>query len=107
AARIEPLPPLVLLNPNCSDMLPLRRWPAEKYIELAQRLTATYPELYGGVTGSPAEAEAAASMVEQIGSERCFSLAGRTTLRQLLVGVGLAGGFVHKQRGTAPFAGHN
>jgi len=104
AARIEPLPPLVLLNPNCSDMLPLRRWPTEKYIELAQRLTAAYPELYVGVTGSPSEAKAAASMVERIGSKHCFSLAGRTTLRQLLVIFGLADVLVTNDSGPAHFA---
>ncbi len=104
AARIEPLPPLVLLNPNCSDMLPLRRWPAEKYIELARRLTTTYPELYVGLTGSPSEAKAAASMVEEIGSKHCFSLAGRTTLRQLLVIFGLADVLVTNDSGPAHFA---
>jgi ADP-heptose:LPS heptosyltransferase len=56
------------------------------------------------VTGSPAEAEAAASMVEQIGSERCFSLAGRTTLRQLLVVFGLADVLVTNDSGPAHFA---
>jgi ADP-heptose:LPS heptosyltransferase len=104
AARTETPSSLILLNPNCSDMLPLRRWPAQRYIELAQRLTATYPELYVGLTGSPSEAEAAASMVEQIGSKHCFSLAGRTTLRQLLVIFGLADVLVTNDSGPAHFA---
>src|SRR5512132_1164343 len=30
--------PLILLNPNASDLLPLRRWPAMRYVELARRL---------------------------------------------------------------------
>src|SRR5215467_10754372 len=36
--------PLILLNPNCSDLLPLRRWPTERYVELARRLIDRYPE---------------------------------------------------------------
>jgi ADP-heptose:LPS heptosyltransferase len=104
AARTETPSSLILLNPNCSDMLPLRRWPAERYIELARRLTALYPELYVALTGTPSEAEAAASLVQQIGSERCFSLAGRTTLRQLLVVFGLADVLVTNDSGPAHFA---
>src|SRR6266542_3621079 len=30
--------PLILLNPNASDLLPLRRWPPLRYVELARRL---------------------------------------------------------------------
>src|SRR6266403_1415817 len=30
--------PLILLNPNASDLLPLRRWPSLRYVELARRL---------------------------------------------------------------------
>jgi ADP-heptose:LPS heptosyltransferase len=104
AARTESPSPLILLNPNCSDMLPLRRWPAERYIELARRLTGVYPELYVALTGTASEAEMAASMVKQIGSERCFSLAGHTTLRELLVMFGLADVLVTNDSGPAHFA---
>ena len=38
------LPPLVLLNANCSDLLPLRRWANERYVELAHRIFERYPE---------------------------------------------------------------
>src|SRR5882762_6438371 len=45
--------PLILLNPNASDLLPLRRWPATRYVELARRLLERYPELFIGFTGAP------------------------------------------------------
>lgn len=32
----ESIPPLILLNANAGDLLPLRRWPLERYVELAQ-----------------------------------------------------------------------
>src|SRR6266550_5818606 len=38
--------PLILLNPNASDLLPLRRWPPLRYVQLAQRLLEHYPELF-------------------------------------------------------------
>jgi ADP-heptose:LPS heptosyltransferase len=96
--------PLILLNPNCSDLLPLRRWPVERYTELARRLVRRYPEAHVAMTGGPAEGHAVASLVAQVGSERCFNLAGRTTLRQLLVIYGLAEVLVTNDSGPAHFA---
>jgi len=104
AARTEKPLSLILLNPNCSDLLPLRRWPIAKYAELARRLTARYPRLHVALTGQPSEAQGAAALVRQIASERCFSLAGRTTLRQLLVIFGLADVLVTNDSGPAHFA---
>ncbi len=79
----ETLPPLVLLNANCGDLLPLRRWAPERYVELARRLLERYPDLAIVFTGAPDEAVEAASLVDQIASARCVSLAGRTSLPQL------------------------
>jgi ADP-heptose:LPS heptosyltransferase len=104
AACIETDAPLILLNPNCSDILPLRRWPLERYVDLARRLTERYPDLRVGLTGSPNEARTAEALVKQIGSERCFSLAGHTTMRQLLVIYGLAEVLVTNDSGPAHFA---
>src|SRR6266567_2505223 len=78
------LKPLVLLNPNASDLLPLRRWPPERYIELTRRLLERYPNLFVGFTGNPAEATAVDELTRKIDSDRTIPLAGKTTLRQLL-----------------------
>jgi ADP-heptose:LPS heptosyltransferase len=100
----RPDPPLVLLNPNCSDLLPLRRWPLERYVEVARRLLERYPELVVGLTGAPDEEVAAQALAAKVGSPRCFSLAGKTTLRQLLVLYGLAEVLVTNDSGPAHFA---
>ena len=97
--RDRPGPPA-----QVADLLPLRRWPAKSYVELARRLTARYPRLHVALTGQPSEAENAAALVQEIASERCFSLAGRTTLRQLLVIFGLADVLVTNDSGPAHFA---
>jgi ADP-heptose:LPS heptosyltransferase len=78
--------PVVLLNPNASDMLPLRRWPTERFIELAKRLLASDSSLHVGFTGAPGEREGVEAIVREVGATepgRAFNLAGRTTLREL------------------------
>jgi len=95
---------LLLLNANASDLIPLRRWPSGRYVELASRLLARYPEACVAFTGAPGEAAAAEELVRQIGSPRCISLAGRTTLRQLLVLCCLADVLVTNDSGPAHFA---
>src|SRR3954466_2980576 len=77
--------PLILLNPNASDLLPLRRWPTARYVELARRLLERYPELFIGFTGAPAEAPSNNRLADDVGSSRVVALAGKTTLRQVLV----------------------
>jgi len=77
--------PLILLNPNASDLLPLRRWPPLRYVELARRLLERYPDLFIGFTGAPAEAALNNQLADEVGSERVIRLAGKTTLRQMLV----------------------
>ncbi len=96
--------PIVLLNANCSDLLPLRAWPRDRYVELAHSLLADDPRLHIGFTGAPGEAEGAAALVDAIGSPRCFLLAGRTSLRELIVLYGLADLLVTNDSGPAHFA---
>ncbi len=96
--------PIVLLNANCSDIIPLRRWPEENYIELAHRLLDAHPDLFIALTGGPDEAEGAAAVVNKIDRERCFSMAGRTTLRDLLVLYHLSRVLVTNDSGPAHFA---
>ena len=96
--------PLILLNPNASDLLPLRRWPAPRYVELARRLLERYPELFIGFTGVPAEAVPSKLLADEVGSDRVIRLAGKTTLRQLLVLYARSEIFVTNDSGPAHFA---
>jgi ADP-heptose:LPS heptosyltransferase len=97
-------PQIVLLNPNASDLLPLRKWPADRYVSLARRLLDAFPDIYIGLTGAPDEAGPIEAMVQEIGSPRCFSLAGKTTLRQLLVLYTLSELLITNDSGPAHFA---
>ncbi len=96
--------PLVLLNANASDLLPVRRWPAGRYVELARRLIERSPEVHVAFTGAADEAKHAEKLVEDVGSDRCFSLTGKTTLRQLMVLYCLADALVTNDSGPAHFA---
>jgi ADP-heptose:LPS heptosyltransferase len=96
--------PVVLLNANCSDLLPLRRWPEKFYMELAYRLLDAHPEIAIVLTGGPDEAEGAAALVNKIGHPRCFSMAGRTSLQELLVLYHVAEVMVTNDSGPAHFS---
>jgi len=98
------LPPIVLLNANCGDLLPLRRWDNDRYVELARRILDHHPEVCIVLTGSPSEAPEAEALAAQIGSARCISFAGRTTLRQLMVLYGLSELMVTNDSGPAHYA---
>jgi len=98
------IPPLVLLNANSGDLLPLRRWSGDRYVQLARRILKRFPHLVIAFTGSPEEQEDAERLVMLIDSERCISVAGHTTLRQLLVLYGLADILVTNDSGPAHYA---
>jgi ADP-heptose:LPS heptosyltransferase len=94
---------LVILNANAGDLLPLRKWAQGNYEDLARRLIAAFPGLWVGFTGSPQEAPAIDEIARGVGSPRSVCLAGRTTLRQLLVLFGLAEVLVTNDSGPAHF----
>ena len=95
---------IILLNPNASDLLPLRRWPSERYVELARRLLKEFPQCIIAFTGAPNEAKTTGKLASAVASNRCISIAGTTTLKQLLVLYTLADVLVTNDSGPAHFA---
>ncbi len=104
AAQTDSPLPLILLNANASDLIPLRRWPSERYVSMAHMLLDRFPELHIAFTGAPTEVEPVNKLVQQVGSKRCFSMAGRTTITDLLILYGLAEILVTNDSGPAHFA---
>ncbi len=96
--------PLILLNANASDLVPLRRWDEKNYVELAKRIISNFLDMRVAFTGSLAEAERSERLVQSVQSPRCFSLSGKTTLRQLLIVYQLAEVLVTNDSGPAHFA---
>jgi ADP-heptose:LPS heptosyltransferase len=103
AGRDDPRP-LVLLNANASDLIPLRKWDGDRYAELARRLLAADPDLCVAFTGAPSEAPPIEALVAAVNHPRCFSLAGKTSMRELIVLFTLADLLVTNDSGPAHFA---
>jgi ADP-heptose:LPS heptosyltransferase len=95
---------LILFNANAGDLLPLRRWDGQNYVALAKRFLEKFPAVRTIFTGSPSEHSAIANLVQDVDSPRCLCLAGRTTLRQLLVLYTLAEILITNDSGPAHFA---
>lgn len=104
ALATDDLPRLVVLNANAGDLEPLRRWPSERYVALAHRLLAEHDDVAIVLTGSPSEARDADELARRIGSPRCASVAGATTLRELLVLYSFAEVMVTNDSGPAHLA---
>jgi ADP-heptose:LPS heptosyltransferase len=96
--------PVVVLNPNASDLLPLRKWETARFGELATRILAAYPSAIIVLTGAPSERGAADSLCRSVGSPRVMSVAGQTTLRELLTLYTLADVLVTNDSGPGHFA---
>lgn len=104
ASGMESPFPLVLLNPNAGDMLPIRKWEGRRFVELARRLLQGSAQVHIALTGAPDEARATHQLAAEVGDRRCFSVAGKTTLDELLVLYTLSEVMVTNDSGPSHFA---
>ncbi|MFC2159069.1 glycosyltransferase family 9 protein [Acidobacteriota bacterium] len=95
---------IILVNPNASEMVPLRRWPLENYTELSRRLMENDGVfiLLTGIQSERAEAEMICSVLD---SDRCLNLAGQTTFEELLALYDTANILITNDSGPAHFSG--
>jgi ADP-heptose:LPS heptosyltransferase len=94
---------LVLVNPNASELLPHRRWMADRYAELVGRVLTANEDVLVAVTGAPGERAEAEALAAAAGS-RCISLAGKTKLAELPALYSCATLMVSNDSGPAHFA---
>lgn len=73
---------IVIFNANASDLMPLRRWPQEYYIELGKKLLDGYDDIIILLTGAPSEREGLDALRKALG-DRCVNFAGSTSFAQL------------------------
>lgn len=95
---------IILVNPNASDLLPLRRWGEDQYVELIKKILSRYPNAVIGITGAESEKAKAERIREQIPSDRCINLSGKTTLDELMVLYCVADILITNDSGPAHFA---
>lgn len=93
----------VILNPNGSELMPLRRWPHADYTELARRLL-TDESVAVLITGIASEQAEAQELCDACASDRIFNLAGFTRMSDLLPLYTLAELMVTNDSGPAHFA---
>lgn len=87
--------PIIGLNPGAAYG-PAKRWPAERYGEVAQKLVTRM----GGsvmVFGTAADAQAATTIGNAVGN--CVDLTGRTTLAQAMALIGCSALFITNDSG--------
>jgi ADP-heptose:LPS heptosyltransferase len=95
---------MVLLNPNASDMLPIRKWETERFIKLAQRLIDMDKELVVLFTGAPSEQSICEAIATSVNSSRAVCVAGHTTLEELIALYWMADVLVTNDSGPGHFA---
>jgi ADP-heptose:LPS heptosyltransferase len=94
---------LLLINPNASELLPHRRWMADRYADLIRRILADRADVVVAITGAPAERREAEQLAAASGA-RCISLAGKTALAELPALYAHAALMVSNDSGPAHFA---
>lgn len=100
--KTELTSPMIILNPNASDMLPIRRWKEENFVELGRMLSKEFPDATLIITGAPKERKQAEVIASRIGN--AVSLAGHTSMRELLVLYYISDILVTNDSGPAHFS---
>ncbi len=93
----------IILNPNASNLMPLRKWPLASFAELAKRLLED-PAVAVLVTGAADERPDASHILDHVASPRAIDLTGFTTLAELPLLYLLADLMVTNDSGPAHFA---
>ena len=95
---------IVLINPNASDLLPQRRWPAERYAKLIGMILEAYDDVVVLITGAAPERTEAEALRLSVDNERCVNFAGQVELEELTALYGLAAVMVSNDSGPVHFA---
>jgi ADP-heptose:LPS heptosyltransferase len=96
--------PIILINPNASDLLPQRRWPKEFFAETVSRLHEKIPQALFIMTGGRSDFKDCEWVRSHSRCERSITVAGETTLRELLALYSLAKVMITNDSGPAHFA---
>jgi len=95
---------LVILNPNASDMLPLRKWETENFKQLAELILKGYDDVLLVFTGVENEKDSIDNLMRGLVTNRAINLAGKTSLQELMALYQLSDLVVTNDSGPAHFA---
>lgn len=94
---------IILLNPNASQLLPIRKWPLENFMELAESLLGI-KDAFLVITGTKSEEEDARAICEHVKNDRCIDFTGKTSFRELIDLYNVSKVLVTNDSGPAHFA---
>lgn len=94
---------LVIVNPNASNLISIRKWPLENYAKLVQHLLRDR-DMFVTITGVESEKPDAEFICNMVQDKRVLNLAGKTSLKDLvdLFNLGLV--LITNDSGPAHFA---
>ena len=94
---------IILLNPNASDIIPLRRWPVDNYIGLAVELLKQ-TGIYIVLTGIEAERQTCESICSTLNHKRCLNFSGKTSFSELIDLYNISDALITNDSGPAHFS---
>ncbi len=94
---------IILLNPNASEMIPIRRWPIDRYILLTNKLL-TRRNTFLVITGTKSEKKDADIICGAVNSKRCINFAGQTSFEELIALYSISDILITNDSGPAHFS---
>jgi len=97
--------PVIILNPNASDLIPIRKWELSNFIGLSQKLIDHFKShLTIIITGGQNEIATGKEFYNKINSQRVINLAGKTSIKQLFTLYSISDVLVTNDSGPGHFA---
>ena len=94
---------IIILNANASDIVPLRKWPMDRFVELGRELLVN-SSITIILTGSPEEKDACEDLALQISPDRTINFAGKTSFKELITLYSISDLLITNDSGPVHFA---
>lgn len=94
---------LVLVNPNASKLISIRKWPLENYAKLVKKLVQD-DNVYVAIIGVANEKPDAEFIVDYVKSKRVLDTTGKTSLKELIDLFNISDVLITNDSGPAHFA---
>ena len=94
---------IIILNANASDIVPLRKWPMDRFVELGRELLEN-SSITIILTGSPEEKDACEDLALQISPDRTINFAGKTSFKELITLYSISDLLITNDSGPVHFA---
>ena len=94
---------IILLNPNASQLLPIRKWPLQNFMKLAEKILKL-KNTFIVITGVASEKEDAQAICNFVRNDRCIDSTGKTNLKELIDLFNISRVIITNDSGPAHFA---